>query len=483
VAWFLTWLAYSLALSAATAALVRLPGFRARAALRSAAWSVALMGTAALAWWPLLQTGAGGGAGAAMLPSRAAAAGGAPGPLVLPAVPGDWLAAGLAAWALGAVAWLGWGIREVRRISRLKRACESWTAEDRWRVAPWVASTLSVRRARLAWCDDLDGPALLGFGAPVIALPREHGARMTDEELQHVLLHEAAHLRRRDDWAALAELAVAGLLWINPFVHAARRSLGLAREMACDDWVVRQTAAPVAYARCLTTVADLRRLRHRASLVAAATGRPSVLARRVTRVLEEDRRPSARVAQWCAVMTPVAVGALAIVMIQAPPIVVDGRIAPATEAGAAQAGRQAMGQATMAPPRAAAVVVAERPRRTSAGPQGEVSRVTVSVPSRASDVAGAGRDPEAPRPPETVGEQVAAAPRLSGSAVPGFELPGVPAADPSVAASSVPNESTPWWGRAARVGSATSEGATAAGQKTASFFKRLGSSVTPLLNR
>ena len=498
MAWFLTWFVQSVALCAATAALVRLPGFRERASVRAAAWSVTLVGTAVLAWVPWLTWPAAEAAGLAVAAASTGAAD-VRSPFVLPVISGDWLTAGRAIWAMGAAAWMGWAIREGARVARLKRACEPWTAQERRRLAPWVEPRLRARGARLAWCDDLDGPALLGFAHPVIALPRLHGARLTDEALQHVLLHEAAHLRRRDDWASLVELAVAGLLWINPVVHVARRGLGLAREMACDDWVVRQTSAPVAYARCLTAVADLRRAGHRASLAAAATGRRSVLARRVTRVLDAHRRPSDRVSRLFALMTPVAVGALAMAMIQAPPLVVDGRVAPVAEVGAqagaqvgaevgaqvgaAPAGAPVSGQTMSAPPRAAAVTAQPR-RRTDAGRRDAVGQVVTPV-TRIDAAVAAATEPGlgAPRVSDPVGAQVAAAPPLSASPVPGFALPGVLAADPSVVASNVPIQSTPWWGRAARVGAATSEGATTAGRATASFLTRMGSSVAQSLSR
>jgi beta-lactamase regulating signal transducer with metallopeptidase domain len=495
VAWILTWLVQSVALCAATAGLVRLPGFRARASARAAAWSVALLGTAVLASVPWLTWPAAEAAGL-IVADAATGSANVRRPFELPIISGVWLAAGLAIWVMGAAVWMGWASREVARVVRLKRASEPWTADERRRLAPWVEARLRARGARLGWCDDLDGPALLGFRHPVIALPRLHGARLTDEELQQVLLHEAAHLRRRDDWASLVELAVAGLLWINPVVHVARRGLGLAREMACDDWVVRQTSAPVAYARCLTAVADLRRASHRSSLAAAATSTRSALARRVTRVLDADRRPGARASHLLALMTPVAVGALAIVLIQTPPLVVDGRVAAVARPAAALADRGAPPMSATAVERAARTTLA-LPRPTGVVRPSPVAAVQTPVAAVRTPVA-AGQTlpvgsaasaaesspvPVWPREPGAMVDASQAAPPLGASPLPGAGMLGVSAADGSVAAPIEPSESAPWWGRTARVGSATSERATAAGQTTASFIKRLGSSVARSLNR
>ena len=488
MAWILTWFVQSVALGAATAALVRLPGFRVRASARAAAWSVALLGTAVLASEPWLTWPA---AEAAGLVGAAASTGPADvrRPFELPIISDVWLAAGLAIWVMGAAVWMGWAIREVARVVRLKRASEPWTADERHRLAPWVEARLRVRCARLGWCDMLDGPALLGFGHPVIVLPRSHGARLTDEELQHVVLHEAAHLRRRDDWASLLELAVAGLLWINPVVHVARRGLALAREMACDEWVVRQTSAPVAYARCLTAVADLRRARHRSSLAAAATSTPSALARRVTRVLDADRRSGTRASHLLALMTPVAVGALAIVLIQTPPLVVDGQVSAAVTPAGPRADRGAPPMTATAVARAARSSVA-LPRPSGAVRPSPVAAVQAPVAAGQKPAVGpaapAGESSSVPVSPRESGASAdtsQAATPLGASVLPGAGMLGVSAADGSVAAPMVPSENSPWWGRATRVGSATSEGATAAGQATASLFKRLGSSVTRSLHR
>ena len=57
--------------------------------------------------------------------------------------------------------------------------------------------------------------------------PRPERPEFIADLSRHILLHEAAHLRRRDDWASLLELVVAGLFWVNPLVHTARRGLGL----------------------------------------------------------------------------------------------------------------------------------------------------------------------------------------------------------------------------------------------------------------
>ena len=68
-----------------------------------------------------------------------------------------------------------------------------------------------------------------------------------------LLLHELAHLKRRDHWVRWLELVVAGLYWWHPVVWWARRALREAEEQCCDAWVVwAMPDRSRTYASCLT---------------------------------------------------------------------------------------------------------------------------------------------------------------------------------------------------------------------------------------
>jgi len=75
------------------------------------------------------------------------------------------------------------------------------------------------------------GPRLL---LPVGLLPDLHG-----EELDALLAHELAHVRRRDHWVRLVEIAATALFWWYPVTWWARRALRRAEERCCDEWVLR----------------------------------------------------------------------------------------------------------------------------------------------------------------------------------------------------------------------------------------------------
>ncbi len=78
-------------------------------------------------------------------------------------------------------------------------------------------------------------------------------------ELDQVLLHDAAHLARRNDWSNLAQQVVVALFRFNPAVLWISRQLSLEREIACDDRVTLATGTTKRYALCLTKLAELAR--------------------------------------------------------------------------------------------------------------------------------------------------------------------------------------------------------------------------------
>jgi beta-lactamase regulating signal transducer with metallopeptidase domain len=75
-------------------------------------------------------------------------------------------------------------------------------------------------------------------GRPKLLVPSKLWAELDADERASLLLHELAHLKRRDHWVRWLELVVAGLYWWHPVVWWARRALREAEEQCCDAWVV-----------------------------------------------------------------------------------------------------------------------------------------------------------------------------------------------------------------------------------------------------
>ena len=92
-------------------------------------------------------------------------------------------------------------------------------------------------RPRLVISTVLPSPAVVGLLRPVVALPPALRDRMTDEELEHVLLHELAHVRRGDLLVQRLFLWVHCAFWFQPLLGWVRRRAQAARELGCDATV------------------------------------------------------------------------------------------------------------------------------------------------------------------------------------------------------------------------------------------------------
>src|SRR5262249_42722043 len=107
-------------------------------------------------------------------------------------------------------------------------------------LAEQLAGRLGLRRCPGVWL--VPGPVCpmlwaLG-GAPRLLLPMALWGRMDDPQRATLLLHELAHLRRRDHWVRWVEFAATALYWWHPVTWWARRELREAEEQCCDAWVV-----------------------------------------------------------------------------------------------------------------------------------------------------------------------------------------------------------------------------------------------------
>jgi len=152
------------------------------------------------------------------------------------------------------------------------------------------------RAVELCVSAEIGRPSVIGFLRPRILLPPALFEALSPAALRQVLLHEMEHLRRHDDWTNLAQKLALVVLPLDPALFWVERRLCAERELACDDGVLRQTAARKAYAACLVSLAEHAMLRRGAALALGAWERQTELARRVHRILrrpEPAMRPAA----------------------------------------------------------------------------------------------------------------------------------------------------------------------------------------------
>lgn len=124
-------------------------------------------------------------------------------------------------------------------------------------LLPQACRTLRVRRPpRLLLADSFASPALVGFLRPRIVLPARLSHTLAPDDLLHILLHECAHLRRRDVPLNYLLILWTALHWFNPLVWLLLPRIRADRELACDERVLAHTADPARYGRTLLALVE-----------------------------------------------------------------------------------------------------------------------------------------------------------------------------------------------------------------------------------
>ena len=199
-----------------------------------------------------------------------------------PSAKWPWWIAGL--WA-GLCAYRLWQIgRSYLYLRGVKR---------RARLAPQALPAMS-RSARVLLSNDAASPMAVGFLHPAVILPEGWTEELAPAELEHVLLHEAGHLARRDDWSNLLAKLLGAALALHPVAWWILRQIEHEREIACDDWVVARVGSARPYAESLARVSELRWARRQGArpgeaLAAGMLGGGSRLSGRIELLLK--RRP------------------------------------------------------------------------------------------------------------------------------------------------------------------------------------------------
>ena len=218
----------------------------------------------------------------------------------LPEVVGLWLAG----VAVLSIRYLG-GWRLVRRMSRSGRPLGDANLAarlDRLRRRMRVSRPVLLLESAL-----VEVPTVVGWLRPAILVPAATLAGLSPEQLEAVLAHELAHVRRLDYLAGLLQGAVETLLFYHPAVWWVSHRMRVEREMCCDDEAVAACGDPVGYARALADLETLRPAPPRLAL--AVTG--GSLFDRVSRLVMAPAPPASRGPRGLAGLVALATLALA----------------------------------------------------------------------------------------------------------------------------------------------------------------------------
>jgi beta-lactamase regulating signal transducer with metallopeptidase domain len=206
-------------------------------------------------------------------------------------------------WIVGAVIAV---ICQMRSASRLFRvismsgaAPPSFCAE----VALQCAK-LKIRAPQMRFCIGLPCPMVLALPRVTLLWPAHLMDRLDAAGVRAVLVHELAHLKRRDHLTAWLEVIVACLWWWHPVVWWARRELRQYAELACDAWVVAALPGERSrYAKALIDVCEFISLAKptAAPAVGMVRGNRRSFERRLHMILRQSIAARMPFAAWLAV--------------------------------------------------------------------------------------------------------------------------------------------------------------------------------------
>src|SRR5271156_5891499 len=192
------------------------------------------------------------------------------------------------AWLLGVACLSTRTIGGWRLIHRLRRSVLLKAPEAVYANFVCLCERLGItRQVSLYISHHIQGPLTIGVVRSLVIVPVSALMALSPEQLEAVLAHELAHVRRADYFWNLIQTMVETLLFFHPAVWWLGRRLRQQRELCCDDVAVQSCADPLVYATALLRLEERRS--QRLSLAMALDGhRPwSGLSLRIARILGE----------------------------------------------------------------------------------------------------------------------------------------------------------------------------------------------------
>jgi len=193
-----------------------------------------------------------------------------------------WIAGVLFFHARGLASWIG--ARSLRRRGVCAAAQSYQALLDRLAARLRLSRPVTLLESCLA-----EVPVVIGYLRPVILMPVGLLAGLPAGQIESILLHELAHIRRHDYLVNLMQIVVESLVFYHPAVWWISGVMRTERENCCDDLVVATQGDALGYAAALTALERSRGVAREAVL--AATG--GSLVKRVRRLLIQPEGPRA----------------------------------------------------------------------------------------------------------------------------------------------------------------------------------------------
>ena len=140
----------------------------------------------------------------------------------------------------------------------------------------------------LYFSEIVKSPLTLGFAKPLILIPVASLNHLSPDQLEAILLHELAHIKRADYLINIIQSVVEIILFFNPFTQLLGKLIKKERENSCDDWVLQFQYKPAVYADALLRIAYIQT--QPSFALQAASGSKGELLPRVKRMLNQQEK-------------------------------------------------------------------------------------------------------------------------------------------------------------------------------------------------
>ena len=159
---------------------------------------------------------------------------------------------------------------------------------DRWRRALGITQQVVCYLSH-----HVQSPVTFFWLKPIILLPVGLFSGLTPRQIEVLLLHELAHIRRNDFLINLLQSCIEVLFFYHPAIWWLGNRIRETREFCCDDIVIRMEKDPYLYAETLTQI-PFNQYSLPKKLIMTAKQKPGLLSRRIFRLLGSDYKPSYR---------------------------------------------------------------------------------------------------------------------------------------------------------------------------------------------
>jgi beta-lactamase regulating signal transducer with metallopeptidase domain len=174
----------------------------------------------------------------------------------------------------------GWAVAQRLKRRQTNAPTQSWQNS----IARLSRQLRLSKSVRLFESTLVEVPTVVGWLRPVVLVPASLLTGLPAPQVEALLAHELAHIRRHDYLFNLLQAMIETLLFYHPAVWWVSRQVRMEREHCCDDLAVKACGDVLVYARALTELEQLRGVRT-GQLALAATG--GSLLQRIRRLVEK----------------------------------------------------------------------------------------------------------------------------------------------------------------------------------------------------